>query len=163
MIRFLTSLMDSAATPSYKTIEYIDLMLQTRINSECQGSCNIRNRNRSGGNRTLRNRSTQRKSMKELAKDNTRRLGLLPVCKQKGVRVWSRGWELNPPQSSIVVGCLLRVAASSFSAARRLNRSAFGGEARQKLVQPRHCVRWPPAISTIPLLPCIRLPGNSRL
>jgi len=51
--------------------------------------------------------------MKVLPKDNTRRLRLLPVCKQKGVRAWSRGWELNPPQSSIVVGCLLRVAASS--------------------------------------------------
>src|SRR3989442_13006622 len=39
--------------------------------------------------------------MKALAKDNTRGLRLLPVGKQEGVRAWSRGWELNPPQSSV--------------------------------------------------------------
>ena len=78
--------------------------------------------------------------MKVLAKDNTRRLILLPVCKQKRVRAWSRGWELNPPQSSIVVGCLLRVAASSLSAARRLNRSAFGGIAR-RMASPTPALR----------------------
>src|SRR2546425_7234533 len=44
---------------------------------------------------------------------------------------WSRGWESNPLQPSIA-GCLLRVA-TRFSAARRLSRSAFGGQN-----QPRH-------------------------
>jgi len=37
--------------------------------------------------------------------------------------VWSRGWESNPPQRDLA--SILRVAAAS-SAARRLNRSAFG-------------------------------------
>src|SRR5947209_20023730 len=78
--------------------------------------------------------------MKVPTKDSTRRSRLLPVCKQKGVRAWSRGWELNPPQSSIVVGCLLRVAASSLSAARRLNRSAFGGIAR-RMASPTPALR----------------------
>ena len=66
-----------------------------------------------------------------------------------------------------VIHCCLDVycgllRAVLLSAARRLNRSAFGGKAWQKLVQPRHCVRWPPAISTVPLLHCISLPGNSE-
>src|SRR3989442_15902266 len=45
----LTGLIDSVATPSYKTIEYVKLMLQTRIRCECQGDCNTRNRSRGAG------------------------------------------------------------------------------------------------------------------